>query len=192
MSQIEVNPDILSQSANKTVLITGAARGIGAAAAALFNHHGANVVIADLAQFQQTAEHLIVSTFTNPQRAIFVPGNIVDWTQLTSCFKAAVERFGGLDVVVANAGIMESSPVLVMDVDENGDLKEHTDAERVIDVNLKGTLNSMLSFLSFHCLFPKLQTGMTCWLILTKHFWDSTSTRALLHETTEQRDVDTF
>lgn len=148
MSQIEINPNILSQSANKTVLITGAARGIGAATAALFNHHGANVIIADLAQFQETAEHLIVSTFTNPRHAIFVPGNIVDWAQLTSCFKAAVERFGGIDVVVANAGIMESSPVLDMDVDENGDLKENTDAERVIDVNLKGTLNSMSRF--FH------------------------------------------
>lgn len=145
MSQIEINPSILSQSANNTVLITGAARGIGAATAALFNYHGANVVIADLAQFQKAAEHLIESTFTNPQRAIFVPGDIVDWAQLTSCFKAAVERFGSIDVVVANAGIMESSPVLDMNcVDENGDLRESTEANRIIDVNLKGTLNSMV------------------------------------------------
>jgi NAD(P)-dependent dehydrogenase (short-subunit alcohol dehydrogenase family) len=147
MSQIEINPSILSQSANKTVLITGAARGIGAATAALFNHHGANVAIADLAQFQEAAEHLISSTFTNPRRAIFVPGNIVDWVQLTSCFKAVIERFGGIDIVVANAGIMESSPVLDVElVDENGDLRENTEASRVIDVNLKGTLNSMVPF----------------------------------------------
>lgn len=144
MSQIELDLSILSQSANKTVLITGGARGIGAATASLFNHHGANVVIADLAQFQEATEHLISSTFTNPQRAIFVPGNIVEWAQLTSCFKAAIERFGEIDIVVANAGIMESSPVLDVDsVDEYGDLRENTEAGRVIDVNLKGTLNSM-------------------------------------------------
>jgi NAD(P)-dependent dehydrogenase (short-subunit alcohol dehydrogenase family) len=146
MPQITFDHSILSQSANKTVLITGAARGIGAATAALFNHHGANVVIADLAQFQDAAEHLI-SSFTHPQRALFVPGNIVDWVQLTSCFKAAIARFGGIDVVVANAGIMESSPVLDMNfVDENGDLKESAEAVKVIDVNLKGTLNSMVAY----------------------------------------------
>lgn len=81
---------------------------------------------------------------------MFVPGDIVDWAQLTSCFKAAIERFGGIDVVVANAGIMESSPVLDMNfVDENGDLKESAEAGRVIDVNLKGTLNSMVACSEF-------------------------------------------
>lgn len=149
MSQIPFEPSILSQSANKTVLITGAARGIGAATATIFNHHGANVVVVDLVQFQETAEHLI-SSFTHPQRAMFVPGSIVDWAQLTSCFKAAIERFGGIDIVVANAGIMESSPVLDMNfVDENGDLKESAEAGRVIDVNLKGTLNSMVAYSEF-------------------------------------------
>lgn len=167
MSQIEIDPSILSQSANKTVLVTGAARGIGAATAALFNHHGANVVIADLAQFQEAAELLIRSTFTNLQRAIFVPGDIVDWAQLTSCFKAAIERFGGIDIVVANAGIMESSPVLDVDfVDENGDLRETTEAGRVIDVNLKGTLNSRIHFLLLWVLHLASTTLRT--MMLTK------------------------
>ena len=104
------------------------------------------MVIADLAQFREAAYHLISSKFADPQRAICVPGNIVDWAQLTSCFKAAIERFGGIDIVVANAGIMESSPVLDVDfVYENGDLREDTEAGRIIDVNLKGTLNSMNS-----------------------------------------------
>lgn len=44
---------------------------------------------------------------------------------------------------------MESSPVLDVDsVDENGDLRENTEADRVIDVNLKGRLNSMIFFSS--------------------------------------------
>ncbi|KAJ5166763.1 Short-chain dehydrogenase/reductase SDR [Penicillium canariense] len=154
MSQVQLDPGILSGAANKTVLVTGAARGIGAATAALFNHHGANVVIADLAQFRETAEQLIQSQFSNPERVLFIPGNIVDWAQLTACFKIAVDRFGGIDIVVANAGIMESSPVLALDdVDENGSLLENDEAGRVIDVNLKGTLNSMPHCSFGHCGF---------------------------------------
>lgn len=146
MAQLKIDQSLLTQSTNKTVLITGAARGIGAATAALFNQHGANVVLADLAQFRNAAEDLIKSQLAHPDHAIFVPGNITDWVQLTACFETAVDRFGGIDIVVANAGIMESRPVLDMDlVDANGDLCEDTEAGRVIDVNLKGTLNSTYS-----------------------------------------------
>ena len=144
MSQIEINPELLSTSTNKTILITGAARGIGAATASLFNAHGTNVVIADLEPLRADAEKLITE-FTHPERGVFIPANIVDWAQLTACFKSAIARFGGIDIVVANAGIMESKPVLdVSAVDANGDLCESVDAQRVIDVNLKGTLNSKL------------------------------------------------
>lgn len=72
---------------------------------------------------------------------MFVPGNVTDWAELTACFNTAVARFGGVDIVVANAGIMESQPVLDLDENENGELRESEEADRVIDVNLKGTLN---------------------------------------------------
>ncbi|KAJ5682189.1 hypothetical protein N7462_005354 [Penicillium macrosclerotiorum] len=145
MTQLRMDHSILSQAANKTVIITGAARGIGAATATLFNRHGANVVIADLDQFREGAENLISGSFAYPNRGLFVPGNIVDWAELTTCFETAMDRFGGIDMVVANAGIMESQMVLDMsDVDGNGHLRQSQDADRVIDVNIKGTLNSML------------------------------------------------
>lgn len=150
MAQIELDQTLLATSTNKTILITGAARGIGLATAKLFNQHGANVVLADLVQFRDAAEEEIKAEFVDPSRAIFVPGNIADWAELTACFKTAVERFGCLDVVVANAGVMESRPVLDMGfVDENGELCEDTEAGRVIDVNLKGTLNSISSWTFF-------------------------------------------
>ncbi|KAJ5091982.1 hypothetical protein NUU61_006852 [Penicillium alfredii] len=145
MAQVQLDPSLLQQCTNKTVLITGAARGIGAATAALFNSHGANVVLADLDRFRDTAESLINTQMNHPERAIFVPGNIVDWAELTQCFKTTVTKFGGIHIVVANAGIMESQPVLDLDsVDENSDLRENAEAERVIDVNLKGTLNNII------------------------------------------------
>ncbi|KAJ5729211.1 uncharacterized protein N7483_003719 [Penicillium malachiteum] len=142
MTSIEINPSLFASASNKTVLITGAARGIGAATAALFNQQGANIVLTDLLQFKDIANELI-STFTYPDRAIFAPANIVDWSQLSAAFKSGIQRFGEIDIVIANAGIMESSPILDFDIDENGDLKEDEEGGRVIDVNLKGTLNTL-------------------------------------------------
>jgi len=142
MTNLEINPSTLHSAANKTILITGSARGIGAATARLFNQHNANTVLVDLPQHEKAAQELI-ATFPHPSRAIFVPANITVWTDLTTTFKTAVGVFGGIDVVVANAGIMESKPILAVDdVDDNDDLKEESESARVIDVNIKGTLNS--------------------------------------------------
>ncbi|CAI7656457.1 unnamed protein product [Penicillium pancosmium] len=143
MSNITIDPSILTTATNKTVLITGAARGIGAATAKQFNAHGANVVLADLAQFRSIAEQFIQQDLADPSRATFVEGNIVNWDELRNCFKKTVEIFGGIDIVVANAGIMESRSVLDFEVDEDGELKEDEEAKRVFDVNLRGTLNTL-------------------------------------------------
>ena len=145
MAQVNLDQTLFSQLTGKTVLITGAARGIGAATARVFNNHGANVILADLAQLKDSAEEVIQS-LAYPNRAIFFSANIVNWAELTACFEEAITKFGGVDIVIANAGIMESHPVLDLDaVDENGRLLENEEAGRVIDVNLKGTLNSKSS-----------------------------------------------
>lgn len=143
MTEVKVDQAVFSQSAGKTVLITGAARGIGAATAILFNSHGANVVLADLPQLRNSAEEVIKTQIKFSNRAIFVSTDIVNWAELTSCFEKAIATFGKVDIVIANAGIMESESVLDMNnVDTNGRLLESLEAGRVIDVNLKGTLNS--------------------------------------------------
>ncbi|KAJ5782314.1 hypothetical protein N7457_004088 [Penicillium paradoxum] len=149
MAEVHVDPAVFAKSAGKTVLITGAARGIGAATAIFFNDHGANVILADLPHLQDSAEEVINKQIQFPERAIFVAADIVNWAQLTACFEAAISKFGNLDIVVANAGIMESKTVLDLDVDEDGHLLENEEAGRVIDVNIKGTLNSNLSFYTF-------------------------------------------
>jgi NAD(P)-dependent dehydrogenase (short-subunit alcohol dehydrogenase family) len=126
----------------KTIIVTGAAAGIGAATARVYHSHGANVVLADLEEMRSSAE-TVVACLSEPARATFIPVNIVDWGEMTMLFRSTKEKFGSVDVVVANAGIMESSSVLEsQEVDENGELKEPTEAYRVIDTNLKGTLNS--------------------------------------------------
>lgn len=142
--KIELDPDLFRQAAGKTVIITGGANGIGAATAALYSRHGANVVIADLPAAQSAADARI-PTLANPGQAMFVAVDILNWEQMTGLFKQAKERFGRIDIVVANAAIMETSPILDLDaVDENGDLAESREAFKVIDVNVKGTLNSKL------------------------------------------------
>lgn len=141
MSELSFHPDLLQSASNKTVVITGAARGIGAATASLFNQHGANVVITDLPPLRDDADTLIESLHY-PDKALFVPASVTDWKALTNVFKEAIRKFGRVDVVVANAGIMETSAVLDVAVDEAGEPVESKEANRVLDVNLKGTLNS--------------------------------------------------
>ncbi|CAK7236775.1 hypothetical protein SCUCBS95973_009725 [Sporothrix curviconia] len=140
---VEIDPAVLASAAGQTVVITGAAGGIGAATAALFSQHGANVVIADLSLARAAAEKLI-PTLAHPDRAIFVPADILSWADMKNLFRTAVATFGRVDVVVANAGIMETKPVLDLDaVDADGELLESREAFRVIDVNVKGTLNTI-------------------------------------------------
>lgn len=151
--KVQLDPDLLRKAAGKTAIITGGANGIGAATAALYSLHGANVVIADLPAAQPAADALI-PTLSHPDQAMFVPVDILNWAQMTGLFKKAKERFDCIDIVVANAAIMETAPILDLDaVDSNGDLVESREAFKVIDVNIKGTLNSELS----------TQVAQNCW-----------------------------
>lgn len=141
MHQLDPSPEILNRLKDTTTIITGSARGIGAATAALFNKYGGNVIITDLPSLKAEALSLIES-LECPERALFVSASVTEWEQLVEVFKIGQEKFGTIDIVVANAGIMESRPVLDIEVNENGDPVESREANKVIDVNLKGALNS--------------------------------------------------
>lgn len=140
--QIDINPELLTRYAKKTVIVTGGAAGIGAATVRLCNDNGANVVIADLEHARSSAEALI-KDLKHPNNAVYIPANILDWHQMNGMFKQTVEKFGRVDIAVANAGTIESSMVLDLDnVEADGEPKEPKEAYKVIDINLKGTLNS--------------------------------------------------
>jgi hypothetical protein len=151
----DANNDILQQIAGRTVIVTGGANGIGAETTRLFSFHGANVVIADLESTRADAERLIV-TLPLPAQAHFFATNILSWYQMKLLFRQTIERFGGVHLVVANAGIMESRSVFDMTaVDSKGELEESVDGFRVLDVNIKGTVNSKSNF----CLKRDTWTG---------------------------------
>lgn len=142
MASIQLDPSLLRGIKDKTVVVTGAAGGIGLEIVRLYVSYGANVVMADLERAAPTAESFIAS-LPDPSKVIFVPANTVVWKEMTQLFKTAVKAFGSIEIVIANAGVMESHETLdVETVDAEGDLLEATEASKVFDINIKGTLNS--------------------------------------------------
>ena len=85
----------------KTALITGAAGGIGQAAAKLFAEEGARVVLVDLDE--GALQDLV--RFIGEERSSSVVADVTQPDQASNYVQAAVERWGGIDILLANAGI---------------------------------------------------------------------------------------
>lgn len=111
----------------KTVMITGAGRGIGKSAALMMAEQGADLILCDISDdVNQAAEEI---------RALGVKAypfvcNVTDRQSVEATFAAALEAAGRIDALVNNAGITADATMMKM-TDEQWD--------RVIDVNLKGT-----------------------------------------------------
>jgi NAD(P)-dependent dehydrogenase (short-subunit alcohol dehydrogenase family) len=98
--------DSIMKLQGKTALITGGNSGIGLATARLFVAEGANVVITG--RNQQTLDAAVAQL---GPRVVAVRGDVTDLEATERAVKAAIERFGGLDIVFANAGIGGATPV---------------------------------------------------------------------------------
>ncbi|WP_075257338.1 3-hydroxybutyrate dehydrogenase [Herbaspirillum camelliae] len=94
---------------DKVALITGSASGIGKEIAVEYARQGAKVVIADLAleAAKATAEEIVKEGGT----AMAVAMNVTDETQVDKGVADAVNTYGGLDIMISNAGIQIISPV---------------------------------------------------------------------------------
>lgn len=115
---------------DKVAIITGSARGIGRATALAFAGQGAQVVVCDLdvTGGEQTAADIRASG----GRAIFVQVNVTERASVDALVSAAVARFGRIDVLVNNAGVIRDRSLLKM---------TEQDFDFVINVNLKGVFN---------------------------------------------------
>lgn len=125
----------------KTVIVTGGVGGIGAQTIRSYHSAGCNVVIADL-PFARDAANTLISSLPDTKRAMYHPTNIIEWQDMQALFRETKKRFGQVDIVVANAGLMESKGFFDFEEDESGELMEPSEAYKIIDVNLKGTMNS--------------------------------------------------
>jgi NAD(P)-dependent dehydrogenase (short-subunit alcohol dehydrogenase family) len=117
----------------KTVFITGAARGIGAETARRAAAAGANVALAGL----EPEELARVAAQCGPNAAAF-ECDVTDWDAVERAVEGAVERFGGIDVVMANAGIAAAGMTRSMDPRA---------FERTLEVNLMGVWRTVRSAL---------------------------------------------
>ena len=110
---------------DKVVVITGSASGIGREAALLFSDEGAKLCIADVVEEQgeQTAAEC--------RDAFFQKVDVSNAESVQEMYRATAERYGGIDILYNNAGIMPAEDASILETD--------TDAwERVQDVNTKG------------------------------------------------------
>ncbi len=86
----------------KVAIITGSGRGIGRASAELFARHGARVVVSDIDP--APAEEAVAAIRSAGGEAVSVAGDVTDSAFPDLLVKSAIERFGGLDIIVNNAG----------------------------------------------------------------------------------------
>ena len=115
---------------DKVVLVTGAASGMGRVAVRMFAQQGAKVVAADVAE-AGLAETVAEADEAHRDAILPVVGDVTVSDDVARMVAAGVERFGKLNVLYNNAGIMPEADTSVVETDE-------AVWERVLEVNLKG------------------------------------------------------
>lgn len=116
---------------DKRAIVTGAARGIGRAVAERLHAEGCHVAFADIDVSE--AEAALRETDADQVRACAIEVDVCDRQSIQSMLNAAVARFGGVDILVSNAGIMDRMPFLEM-TDDFWD--------RVLTLNLQGSFRA--------------------------------------------------
>lgn len=123
---------------DKVVLITGGGRGIGAETAKLMAKEGAKVVVCD--RDAGAAEEVALAIRDAGGEAIGAPADVTDRGQVDGVVKAAIAKFGAIDVLVNNAGITQDATLAKMTEEQ---------FDRVLNVNLKGVFHCTQAVLPF-------------------------------------------
>jgi 3-oxoacyl-[acyl-carrier protein] reductase len=123
----------MSENATKVAIVTGASRGIGAAIAERLAGDGFAVVV-NYAGKAAEAETLAERIQQNGGKALTIQADVSEPAAVGHLFDAAESAFGGVDVLVNNAGIMRLMPLAEAD---------DTVVDSLIAVNLKGVINTL-------------------------------------------------
>ncbi|ORB82840.1 short-chain dehydrogenase [Mycobacterium kansasii] len=116
---------------DKVVFITGGARGIGAEVARRLHNKGAKLVLTDIGAAELTT---IAAELGGDGRVLTVVADVRDLSAMQAAVDQAIEKFGGIDVVIANAGIASYGSVLQVDPEA---------FRKVLDVNVLGVFHTV-------------------------------------------------
>ncbi len=112
---------------DKTVIITGARRGMGKSHALVLAKAGAKVVVSDISE--EDCQKVVKEIEKNRGEALAVKCDVTKKEEVDNLVKKTIERFGKVDILVNNAGIAQFVPFLEM---------TEEDWDRTLDINLKG------------------------------------------------------
>ena len=122
--KVHCRPAGTGRLAGKVTIVTGAAQGFGKGIAEELYAEGATIVIADMNQ--PLAESVAAEM---GERAYAIPVNVSDEESVANLVAQTVEKFGGLDIMIANAGVVRSGPIATF---------EQKDFEFVTAINYTG------------------------------------------------------
>ncbi len=112
---------------DKTVLVTGSARGIGNTVAERFASLGAKVVISDI--MEEAAEEAVTRFKEQGYEAFAIKADVANGEEVKNLINRTTEQYGSLDILVNNAGVTRDTLLLRM---------SEKDWDMVLDINLKG------------------------------------------------------
>jgi 3-oxoacyl-[acyl-carrier protein] reductase len=123
----------MSEQNGKVAIVTGASRGIGSAVAERLARDGFSVIV-NYSGSVEAADALVRKIGESGGRALAVKADVSDARAVREMFETTVSKFGGVDVLVNNAGIMTLSNIA--DTDD-------ASFDKQIAINLKGTFNAL-------------------------------------------------
>lgn len=122
----------------KVVVITGASSGLGKSTARMLSAEGAKVVLG--ARRAERIQSLADELTKNGGKALALTTDVTNAAQVKKLVDTAVEKYGRVDVVINNAGVMPHSPLERLKID---------DWNQMIDVNIKGVLYGIAAALPY-------------------------------------------
>ncbi len=126
---------MISTQTNKVAIVTGSSRGIGASIAKRLAADGIAVIV-NYAGRAADANQVVEEIKAKGGKAAAIQADVAVPAQVAALFDQAITLFGGVDIVINNAGIMQPGLTPLADTDD--DL-----FDRLVSINLKGTFNTM-------------------------------------------------
>ena len=127
----------MSNTRDKVILVTGASSGIGEATARVLARHGARLVLGARRsdRLAKLAEEIVTGGGSAAAHAV----DVTSRDDVQAFAEKALERYGRIDVIINNAGVMPLSPLAALKIDE---------WDRMIDVNIRGVLHGIAAVLA--------------------------------------------